>query len=1068
MKKIFISFVLFLTCILGAFAQSISIKGVVLDEFDEGLPGASIAIKGTTTGVITDADGNFTLQVPSEKSSLVISFIGYEPKTVLVGKQRDLKIKLDDTSQMVDEVLVVGYATQRKINITGAVASIDTKKLQSRPITSAAEGLQGVAAGLNITNDNGGAPGKKMDINIRGLGSIGEGSSAQPLILIDGVEGDLNTVNPNDVESISILKDAASASIYGSRAPFGVILITTRSGEKTTVVNYTGNVRISQPISTPKSADSYSYALYVNDAYTNGGGNPAFGAGQLNKILAFQRGEIPFAMESKMDGDKEVWTGGQNNWGNTDFYDLHLRKASYSQEHNASVSGGGEKATYYFSANYMDQSGIFRYADDSYTRLNIAAKVTAKILPNLTLNYSSRLINTVDDKPSAMDALFFHNLGRITPLAPLYTPRGEYFSESLVEPLVNGGRQVSKQQQLYNQANFLYEPIKDWKIYLELGSRIENPRDTRQIEKIYQTMPDGRLEPIAVLSGVMDRTEVNVDNGEFRRQPAAGTNYYEKAYGRDNYFNTSLRTDYQRTFGKHTLIGLLGIQIESFATEKTRVSSDGILLDATPFLPSSQGINPMMSEKKGEWASIGVFGRINYVFDNRYMAEVNLRRDGASRFPSNQRWGLFPSFSLGWNIAQEAFWKRLAEAGFETFKLRGSYGVLGSQNTKSFYPYFQKMYTQNGNFIMGGNNAITLPSPKPYSTRLTWEKIESFGGGVDIAMFSNRFNATFDWFQRSTKDMVGPSKPLPGIFGADAPLTNNATLRTQGWEFEVVWRDMIGKDFNYEITANLSDYESVITQYDSPDGALDKYYAGKKLGDIWGYQVEGIAKNDLEMFQWNERNSQEALGKNWGGGDIMYKDLNKDGKVNNGGNTIYDKGDLSVIGNGTPHFAYSFRLYAKYKFIDMSAFFQGIGKRDVFFNGSATFFGAASEWQRSVYVDHLDYFRYAGDPMGENTDAYYARPRFDGNNRQVSDYYLQDASYLRLKNLQIGISLPEHLRLAKIIKKARLYISGENLFTFTKLRIYDPEAIGTGISEYGPGKTYPMYRTFSAGLNLTF
>lgn len=1073
MKKIFISFILFLICTVGtAYAQSIIVKGTVLDEFGEGLPGANIQVKGTSNGSIADIDGNFSIQVPSEKSSIIISFIGYEPKTVVIGKERDFKIKLKDNSQSVDEVIIVGFATQKKVNNTGSVVSVDAKKLAARPITSAIEGLQGVAAGLNITNDNGGAPGKSMEINIRGLGSIGEGSNAKPLILIDGMEGDLATINPNDVQSISILKDGASASIYGSRAPFGVVLVTTRSGDKTTVANYSGNLRVSQPVSVPNPVDSYRYALYLNDAYSNGGGNPPFGTAKLNQILGYQRGEIPYGMSSKVGGDgKLTWTSGQDNFGNTDYYDVHLRKASYSQEHNASVSGGGERATYYFSTNYMKQSGVLRYADDSYSRFNISGKINVKILPNLTLSYNTRFVNTTDDKPSSLDNLFFHNIGRTMPLEPLYTPAGEYSQTSMVESLQNGGRKVIKEQQLYNQANFMYEPIKNWKIYVELGSRIENPRDTRQFNKIYYTRPDGTKEPMSIFKDVLDRTEINQDNGEFRRQPAAGVSYYEKAYGYDNYFNTNVRTDYEFTHGPHYFRALVGVQTEYFSTELTRVSSDGILLDETPFLPSSKGINPMMSEKKGEWASIGIFGRLNYVLHDRYLFEVNLRRDGASRFPANQRWALFPSFSLGWNIAKENFFKPIADAGVETFKIRGSYGTLGNQNTTSFYPYYQKMFSQDGNFILGGANATSLPSPKPFASKLTWEKIENYGGGVDIVLLSNRLTASFDYYQRTTKDMVGPSKSLPAAFGADSPPTNNAALRTRGWEFEVLWRDRIGRDFEYEINASLSDYQSVVTKYDSPDGSLDakRYYTGKKLGDIWGYQVEGIAKSDIEMFNWTQKNDQSSLGKNWGGGDIMYKDINGDGKVNNGGNTIYDKGDLSVIGNGTPRFAYSFRLYAKYKFIDISAFFQGIGKRDVFFDGSATFFGVTGEWQRSIFVEHLDYFRYAGDPLGENLNAYYARPRFDGgNNTRVSDYYLQDASYLRLKNLQIGFSLPENIPLAKIIKKARIYVSGENLFTFTNLRIYDPEAIGSGISEYGPGKTYPMYRTFSVGLSLTF
>lgn len=293
-------------------------------------------------------------------------------------------------------------------------------------------------------------------------------------------------------------------------------------------------------------------------------------------------------------------------------------------------------------------------------------------------------------------------------------------------------------------------------------------------------------------------------------------------------------------------------------------------------------------------------------------------------------------------------------------------------------------------------------------------------------------------------------------------------MQTRGWEVEASWRDRIGTDFSYNITATLSDYQSVITKYDSPDGALAGYFPGKKLGEIWGYQVKGIAKSDLEMNEWLSNHSQSALGKNWGGGDLMYKDLDNNGSVNNGGNTITDKGDLSVIGNGTPRYAFGLNLGASWKFINISLFFQGIGKREVFFNNSATFFGFAGEWQRSLFMEHLDYFRYAGDPLGANLNPYYGRLRIDQNNIQLSDRFVQDASYLRLKNIQIGFTLPKTAALSKHLQKARLYFSGENLFTFTNLMIYDPEAIGSSISEYGPGKTYPMYRVFSAGLELTF
>lgn len=1048
-----------------AFAQGIAVSGIVLDEYNEGLPGASVIVKGSKVGVITDFDGKFSINVPDKKAVLQVSFLGYTPQDVPVGNQTMLKIKLSNNSKELDEVVIVGFGTQKKINATGAVKTIDNKVLASRPITNAVQGLQGAIAGLNITNDNGGAPGQSMDINIRGIGSIGEGSVAKPLVLIDGIEGDLSTVNPNDIENISVLKDASAASIYGSRAPFGVILVTTKSGQKETSVNYSGNMRIGKPINVPNMVDSYTYALMVNDAFTNEGGGAQFSQSQLNKILAYQRGELEFGTEAHPSGSQ--WLSGQQAFGNTNWYDVYLKDQNVSQEHNLSLTGGGEKVVYYLSGNYMRQNGLFNYADDYYERLTFNAKLNFNILKNLKLTWNTRFMNDKNDKPSAMNELFFHNLGRRSSNVPVYLPNGEYNPESLIPAIQDGGRLVKKNTLLNNQLQLTYQPLKGWGIYFDLGHRVESPSESRQFKTLQVTQPNGEKEYVSVLEGVMDVSKVNAD-GTFRRQPPAGVSYYERMRGNVYYLNSNIRTDYERTWKKHYFKALVGVQTEYFYNEKLRSAADNILINDKPFLPDAGGSNYMSSERKGEWATMGIFGRVNYNYDNRYMAEVNLRTDGASRFPKDQRWGTFPSFSLGWNIGQESFWSKISEAGFETFKLRGSYGFLGNQNTRNFYPYFQNMaYNVDNGIIIGGSIAQVLPMPLLPSTDITWENVKNIGVGVDFGFFQNRLNASFDWFERKTIDMVGPAPSLPGVFGAATPLTNNAELRTAGWDIELSYKDRIGKDFSYDITATLSDFQSTVTKYDSPDGRLDGFYKNKKLGDIWGFRVDGIAKSDLEMDQWLANNNQSALGSKWGAGDIKYKDTSGNGVVDKGAETIYDHGDLEVIGNGTPRYSYGIRLNARYKFIDFGVFFQGIGKRDVFFKDSAPFFGVAGAWQRTLLQEHTDYFRPAGHPLGANFDSYYARLRTNGNNRHVSDHYLQDASYLRLKNLQIGFNLPSNTKLSRVIKNARLYVSGENLLTFTKLRILDPESIGSDISEYGSGKTYPMFSTYSIGLSIT-
>jgi len=1067
MKKNLIILLVFTLSTLGLYAQGLKVTGKVFDTTKETVIGASIVEKGTSNGTTTDFDGNFSIQVSNKKAILVISYIGMKKQEISVEtKNTGIFVTLDSDNKVLDEVVVVGFGTQRKINATGAVKTIDNKSLESRPISNAVQGLQGVIAGLNISNDNGGGLGQSMNINIRGVGTIGEGSNSSPLVLIDGIEGDLSTINPNDIENISVLKDAAAASIYGSRAPFGVILVTTKTGaEQKTTFTYTGNVRLSTPIAVPNSVDSYTYALMVNDAYLNSGGNPAFSTQQLQKILKYQRGELPYGIE-QAEGGVNDWQWNQRSFGNTDWYSEHLKSTTSSQEHNLSVRGGTKKTNYFLSTNYLGQNGLFTYADEKYSRLTINGKLNTKLTDNVNLSWSSRMVNTTNDKPTALNSLFYHNLGRRSPLMPVYMPNGDYNKESLIPSLLNGGRQIAKNQIFYNQAQLNYEPIKKWKIYFDLGSRIEKPSESRQFNKLSYVLPDGTEAYFQVLEGVADKNIVN-DDGTITRQPAAGVSYYERALGGINYLNTNLRTDYEMKRGKNTFKFLLGMQSEYYFTEKVRVASDGIYLDDTPFLPGGEGVNPRMSEKKGEWATLGIFSRVNYNYADRYMLEVNLRTDGASRFPSHQRWAAFPSVSAGWNIGQEKFWANMYDKGFEMVKLRASFGTLGNQNTNSFYPYFQYMSPSMGNTVIGGNQTTILPGPEPYAMDLTWEKIENAGIGIDLGFFSNRLSSSFDLYQRTTRDMVGPAKPLPGIFGAETPKTNNAEMRTRGWEIEISWRDRIGKDFSYSATATLSDYQSVVTKYDSPDGSLNGFFANKKMGEIWGYQVAGIAKTDQEMNDWLSHTSQSDLGGNWGGGDLMYKDLNSDGSVNAGANTIYDTGDLSVIGNGTPRYAFGINLGAKWKFIDFSMFIQGIGKRDVFFNNSSTFFGFAGEWQRSLFTDHLDYYRFADNQLGANQNAYYGRLRTDFNNIKVSDRFVQNAAYLRLKNVQIGFELPSKMAAAKHIQKARLYLSGENLLTLTGLRIYDPEAIGAGINEYGAGKTYPMYAVFSAGIEIT-
>ena len=504
----------------------------------------------------------------------------------------------------------------------------------------------------------------------------------------------------------------------------------------------------------------------------------------------------------------------------------------------------------------------------------------------------------------------------------------------------------------------------------------------------------------------------------------------------------------------------------------------GIIVPSIPTINTSSGlengvvITPEVSGGGGSWRTVGFFGRINYNFKERYLAEVNLRYDGSSRFRSDNRWGFFPSFSLGWNIANEPFFKP-AKRWVDMLKIRASYGSLGNQNTTSWYPTYQTMGFANssGDWLINGQKPNTAWPPALISMLLTWEKVRSWNAGIDFAAFDSRLTGSFEYFIRQTLDMVGPADELPVILGTSVPSTNNTDLQTEGWELELSWRDVAFGQLNYGIRLVLSDAQATILKYSNPSRTLDKNYAGMKVGEIWGYETVGIAKSDIEMrnhLATLPYGGQNAIGSDWGAGDIMYKDVNGDGVVDSGANTIDDHGDLKVIGNTTPRYNFGIDLTAAWKGIDLRIFLQGVGKRD-YYQGSMYFYGTtgASEFNSMALSEHIDYFRADADnPLGQNLDAYYPKPYFNTNkNTRCQTGYLQNAAYCRLKNVQIGYTIPQKYTSKIGISNCRVYLSGENLATFTQMTdLFDPETIGANSA----GNVYPLTRTYSVGLSVTF
>lgn len=1040
----------------SVFAQNtLTIKGVVTDSKNEPLVGATIKVKGTTHGVATDLDGKFTLPGVAKTAVLEVSYVGMQSQSILVNGQTQFKISLKDNASQLSDVVVVGYGRQKRVNLTGAVSSVDSKQLAARPVQNVSQALQGMVPGLNFAVGNGGGGlENKMSFNIRGAGTIGN-SSSSPLVLIDGVEGDMTTLAPTDIANISVLKDASASSIYGSRAAFGVILITTKSGrEGKTHINYNGNVRFSTATQVPEMMNSEMFANYFNRAAANAGKDAPFNSDILKRIQDYRNGTISdqykFGTESN---DDEYWSKYGSGWANTEWFGYFYDKNVPSHEHNLSVSGGSKSINYYVSGGFMNQKGLLKVADDHHNRFNLTAKVNAQLTNWLDLNYSLRWTREEYERPTYLSGLFFHNIIRRWPTNAIKDPNGYIMPHNEALQLIDGGRTKREDDYTNQQLTLVAHPIKGLTVRAENNFNTTTYFTHSEVFPVYWHDKDGKRIP------------AKWDDGKAPGHSSVG----EQAQ-KVNYFSGRYFAEYAREWGKHDFKVVGGLDLE--VNKYRNVSGEKINLVTTevPSINTATGDNPSLSGGYNHWSTMGMFARVNYAYDSRYLIEASVRRDGSSRFIGDKTWATFPSFSLGWNIANEKFFSGL-KGTIDQLKLRGSWGALGNTNTNALYPWFQSISigpastTSGGHWLLDGRRQTRTWSPGLVSNTLTWERVQSWNLGVDFSVLRNRLQGSFDYFVRDTKDVVGPPTPLTSLLGTAQPQSNNTELQSKGWELELRWRDQI-KDFRYGAKLVLSDNIVTVTKYYNPTGTLSTWYAGRREGEIWGYKTVGIAQSDEEMKNHLATADQTSLGNQWGAGDIMYANLNDDKKVNSGSYTLNDHGDLSIIGNSSPRYNYSITLDAAWKGFDFSVMLQGVGKRD-FFTNEPYFAGANhGQWQSTAFVEHWDFWRPEGDALGANTGAYYPRVAFGavGKNFQTQTRYLQDASYMRIKNMQLGYTLPKDLTSKFGVNSLRVYASVDNLATFTKLsKIFDPEGLGGG---WGAGKLYPLQRTWSLGLNL--
>lgn len=1036
-------------------------KGVVKDNQGETVIGASVVVKGSTNGTITGLDGDFTLDNVKRGDVIQISYIGYVSQEV-VWQGTPLNITLKEDSQTLEEVVVVGFGSQKKANLTGSVSQVKMDDvLGERPVTNVKNALQGSMPGLMVSG--GASPGEAKSFNIRGTVSI---NGMNPLVLIDNVEGDIDLLNPEDIESVTVLKDAASSAIYGARAAAGVILITTKKakkGEKFNL-NYNANFGFQTSINSPKQASLDEYLR----AYQAAGFSETYyaGNGSVSKWREYLAGykENPAAYPTVGDGIYIGEDGAPYYLNDKDVYKA-FQETSFMQTHNLTANGGTEKLRYRLSAGLTKEDGPLIESKDTYMRKNISSFISADITDWLTQEADFRY--TVADRSEPMgsgDGIYCMNHISFYPSGMM--PGSVNTSVGKDLPLITPENQIRYNNPYLTDTDntriylrTILRPIKGLELVGEYTYDRKNWQKSYYAKKWeYTTEQLGSNN--SVTSDYLFKSE---DHEDYNALNLYGT------------YNFSIKED-------HMFKVMAGFNQERKQNSWISVQTHDMIAPSAPSFTSATGkIIPQNSYS--DYAIRGAFYRINYNYKDRYLFEANGRYDGSSKFPKDDRFGFFPSFSVGWNIARESWMEKTLDY-VSDLKLRASWGQIGNQNIGNYGYYSTMQPVGNSNYWLKDGEFITyISTPGLVSNSFTWETVETLDIGFDASMFNSRLQVTFDWYQRTTRDMLIAGIQLPAVVGTSAPMRNAADMRTRGWEIAVNWRDQIG-DWKYNVGFNLYDYKSKITKYSNNEDKLlsQNYYEGKTLGEIWGYVSDGFYT--IDDFDgpgtWQLKDGVASLdGYNPRPGDEKFVNLNDDrgtNEINSGLNTVDSPGDQKVIGNSTPRYNFGVNLGVSYKGFSLSAILQGTAKRDVWIGGMSLFpFGGSAKAYYPVFYNQTDYWEPMGSCDGQytendreywvakNPDAslyrLYSNMQNHGSNQRASTKYLQNGVYMRLKNITLAYTFPKALISKVSLNALKVFVSAENLATISSLpKGYDPERLSWG---------YPFYRTLSFGLNVT-
>ena len=1079
-----------------AFAQGqgqgtgkVTVSGKVLD--DQGAPviGAGVMVEGTTTGVATDLNGNYTITVPSN-ASLSIQSIGFKTVVIPVRGRSRIDVTLSSDDELLDEVVVVGYGTQKKANLTGAVDQVGAETFDGRPNANLAQMLQGRVANLNLKFTDG-RPNSSPSFNIRGRTSIGQGGSA--LVLIDGVEGNASLLNPNDIESVSVLKDAASSAIYGSRAPYGVVLITTKNAKKgTATVSYQTNLSFERPTAMPDVvSDGYVWAEHFYKAWYNyKGSNPT----AINKTMDFTTAwldEYRLRHESgnyeTLVSDGSLITKGR--WlyfhKGTDYYDALYKDFTFTQTHNLSISGADDKFDYYVSARLYDNNGLFdsQVNPDSYKLYNGRVKVGYQVTPWLKITSNTDIAYSkyvMPETQSEAGGNIWRNIAdEGHPCSPIINPDGTLSYSgvySVGDILYGGSNRTYTNRQAQNtvaaKATFF-----DKRLRLNADFTYRARSYDTHVHRLPSPFSryEGIIESLAEIKGLAD--------------------YISETLRTYDYLATNEWIEWEDTVGKHNFKALLGYNYEQQTYRNVYAYNDGLLAPNVDQLNLALGLdNKSITSDYSKWRTAGAFFRFNYNFAERYLLEINGRYDGSSKFPARQRWAFFPSVSAGWRVSQEP-WFNIDQSIISNLKIRASYGSLGNSNV-GVYAYDETFDFDNGRIINGQKVRYTS-APAPIPESLTWETAQTIDGGIDLSMFSGRLNFTGDVYVRKTLNMYTVGPTLPDVYGASSPKGNFAEMTTRGFEITLGWDDAIklgGHPFKYGVHATLADYYSVIDKYNNALKSLsnnaynNSYYEGMVLGELWGFECDGLYQNQAQIdadeamaaaagqAHYNPL-MQQTESYNILPGQMHFVDINKNGYIDRGKNTADDPGDRKIIGNSEPRYIYSFGFDVEWAGIYANAFFQGVGKQDWYpDNESSAFWGMYNRPYNQMPSWHLGNYW-----TPENPNAYlplytgYFAPFYKGR-VNANTRYLQDASYIRLKSVQIGYNIPEKITRKAGLQKVSVFVAGENLWTWSPVykwtrdvdvtaNIYGADGV---LETTGDGYNFPTMKSISVGVKVTF